>query len=86
MHRLKSNLKLYERRIFMKSRIIKHLLTGLTIGFVSIGLLAGCNTVKGLGQDVEKGGQKLQSTAKQQQVSSNSSSNVENNNRYTSHY
>ena len=30
----------------------------------SVALLAGCNTMHGLGQDIERGGQKLQDKAK----------------------
>ena len=29
-----------------------------------VGLFAGCNTVEGVGKDVERGGEKLQGTAK----------------------
>lgn len=29
----------------------------------ALGLLAGCNTVQGLGQDIERGGEKLQNAA-----------------------
>ena len=28
-----------------------------------IGVLAGCNTMQGLGKDIERGGEKLQGTA-----------------------
>ena len=31
---------------------------------ISFGLLAGCNTMEGVGRDVERGGEKLQDTAK----------------------
>jgi entericidin B len=30
----------------------------------AIALLAGCNTMQGLGQDIERGGEKLQEKAK----------------------
>ena len=30
----------------------------------SLALLAGCNTMQGLGEDIERGGQKLQDKAK----------------------
>lgn len=30
----------------------------------SVALLAGCNTMQGLGEDIERGGQKLQDKAK----------------------
>lgn len=32
-----------------------------------IGVLAGCNTMQGLGKDIERGGEKLQGTAKDTQ-------------------
>jgi len=31
---------------------------------ISLILLTGCNTVKGIGQDLKKGGEKLEETAK----------------------
>lgn len=31
---------------------------------VSLGFLAGCNTVEGVGEDIERGGEKLQNAAK----------------------
>ena len=31
---------------------------------ISFGLLTGCNTMEGVGRDVERGGEKLQDTAK----------------------
>ena len=34
------------------------------IMLVSFGLLTGCNTMEGVGKDVERGGEKLQDTAK----------------------
>ena len=37
-------------------------LTALFIMLV-IGLLAGCNTMQGLGKDIERGGEKLQDSA-----------------------
>ncbi len=37
-------------------------LTGL--GFVLAGALAGCNTVKGMGQDVQKAGTAIENAAK----------------------
>jgi predicted small secreted protein len=40
-----------------------HRLTGLVLAAM-IMLLAGCNTMQGLGQDIERGGEKLQEKAK----------------------
>jgi predicted small secreted protein len=40
-----------------------HRLTGLALAAM-IMLLAGCNTMQGLGQDIERGGEKLQEKAK----------------------
>lgn len=37
-------------------------LTALFIMLV-IGVLAGCNTMQGLGKDIERGGEKLQNSA-----------------------
>lgn len=37
-------------------------LTALLIMLV-IGVLAGCNTMQGLGKDIERGGEKLQNSA-----------------------
>ncbi len=31
---------------------------------VMLGFLAGCNTMEGVGKDVERGGEKMQDTAK----------------------
>ena len=31
---------------------------------IVIGMLAGCNTVKGIGKDIEKGGEAIQKAAK----------------------
>ncbi len=31
---------------------------------MSFGMFAGCNTIEGVGRDVERGGEKLQDTAK----------------------
>lgn len=39
----------------------------LAVGF--LGAFAGCNTMKGLGQDIERGGDKLQNKAEQVQRS-----------------
>ena len=32
--------------------------------FISLGGLAGCNTMQGVGKDVERGGEKVQDAAK----------------------
>jgi predicted small secreted protein len=32
--------------------------------FLAIGMLAGCNTMEGMGKDIERGGEKLQNSAK----------------------
>lgn len=32
-----------------------------------LGLLAGCNTMEGMGKDIERGGEKMQGTAKDTQ-------------------
>ena len=40
-----------------------HRLNGLVLATM-IMLLAGCNTMQGLGQDIERGGEKLQEKAK----------------------
>jgi len=42
----------------MKRKIAASLL------LVLFGLLTGCNTMEGVGRDVERGGEKLQDTAK----------------------
>jgi len=39
-----------------------HRLTGLALAAM-IAVLAGCNTMHGLGQDIERGGEKLQEEA-----------------------
>ena len=41
---------------------MKKLVTVLLLALVSA--LAGCNTMQGLGKDVERGGEKLQDSAK----------------------
>lgn len=35
-----------------------------TLMLLSVGALAGCNTVAGAGKDIERGGEKVQETAK----------------------
>lgn len=34
------------------------------LSMLALGLLAGCNTIEGMGKDLERGGEKLQGTAK----------------------
>jgi len=34
------------------------------LAFLAAGLLAGCNTMQGAGKDIERGGEKLQDSAK----------------------
>jgi predicted small secreted protein len=46
------------RRPFMYSRFIAILVALATLG------LTACNTMQGLGQDIERGGEKLQDSAK----------------------
>jgi predicted small secreted protein len=36
----------------------------LTVTFGCLALLAGCNTMEGLGEDIERGGEKIQDKAK----------------------
>ena len=38
---------------------MKHIVTAL-IALLALGLLSGCNTVAGMGKDIEKGGEVLQ--------------------------
>ncbi len=45
---------------------MKPILAGLIIVAVSI-LATGCNTVQGIGKDVERGGEKVQETAREVQ-------------------
>jgi len=45
------------KRIFASSLMATLVLCGM------LGALAGCSTVKGVGQDIERGGQKLQEEA-----------------------
>jgi entericidin B len=33
------------------------------LSLLAMGVLAGCNTVEGMGKDIERGGEKLQGTA-----------------------
>jgi len=39
----------------------------LAVTFAFVIPLAGCNTMKGAGQDIQKGGQKIQDTANKKQ-------------------
>ena len=34
------------------------------LALLMIGVLSGCNTMQGLGKDIERGGEKLQNSAK----------------------
>ena len=36
----------------------------ILIAFLAAGILAGCNTMQGAGKDIERGGEKLQQSAK----------------------
>lgn len=42
---------------------MKNLLAAITLIFVT-GVLAGCNTIQGAGKDIERGGEKIQDTAR----------------------
>ena len=42
---------------------MKNLLATITLIFVT-GVLAGCNTIQGAGKDTERGGEKIQDTAR----------------------
>ncbi|VEG92449.1 entericidin A/B family lipoprotein [Legionella spiritensis] len=44
---------------------MKKIMTIVLAGFLgaSVSLLSGCNTVKGIGQDVKKGGQEIERAA-----------------------
>jgi len=37
------------------------------LAILVLGFLAGCNTMQGMGKDIERGGEKLQGTAKDSQ-------------------
>ncbi|MFT3686302.1 MAG: entericidin A/B family lipoprotein [Phycisphaerales bacterium] len=45
----------------MKKRVK---LVVLTVGVVALVALSACNTVEGVGKDIERGGEKLQDAAK----------------------
>jgi entericidin B len=36
----------------------------ILIAFLAAGMLVGCNTMQGAGKDIERGGEKLQESAK----------------------
>lgn len=42
---------------------MKHWVTVLALLFAG-GVMAGCNTIQGAGKDIERGGEKIQGTAK----------------------
>jgi predicted small secreted protein len=37
------------------------------VSLLLMGVLAGCNTIQGIGKDLERGGEKLQDTARETQ-------------------
>lgn len=41
--------------------------TTAVLAMLMLGFLAGCNTMQGIGKDVERGGEKMQDTAKDTQ-------------------
>lgn len=41
--------------------------TAAVLALLMLGVLAGCNTMQGMGKDIERGGEKLQGTAKDTQ-------------------
>jgi len=43
---------------------MKRLLALMVLSMFSIGMLSGCNTMAGLGQDVEKAGEAIEEEAK----------------------
>ena len=43
---------------------MKKLTLKLTLSLAALALLAGCNTVKGMGQDIQKAGEKIEGAAK----------------------
>jgi predicted small secreted protein len=61
-----SNRRAYaQRRTVMFSRIFVPLLTTLFLAGV-IGTLSGCNTMEGVGKDIEQGGKAIKDEAKEQ--------------------
>ncbi len=38
--------------------------TAAVLALLMLGVLAGCNTMQGMGKDIERGGEKLQDSAK----------------------
>jgi predicted small secreted protein len=47
----------------MEALMIKHILALIALGIT----LAGCNTMSGVGRDIERGGEKLQGEARETQ-------------------
>ena len=41
--------------------------TAAVLALLMLGVLAGCNTMQGMGRDIERGGEKLQGTTKDTQ-------------------
>jgi len=41
--------------------------TAVLVALLMLGVLAGCNTMHGMGRDIERGGEKLQDSAKDTQ-------------------
>lgn len=39
--------------------------TAALLALLMLGVLAGCNTMQGMGRDIERGGEKMQDSAKQ---------------------
>ena len=39
--------------------------TTAVLALLMLGVLAGCNTMQGMGKDIERGGEKLQGTAQE---------------------
>jgi entericidin B len=38
--------------------------TAAVLALLMLGVLAGCNTMQGMGEDIERGGEKMQDSAK----------------------
>jgi entericidin B len=49
------------KRFFIEERHMKKIAAVLVV--LAMGWLAGCNTMEGLGKDVERGGEKMQGSA-----------------------
>jgi entericidin B len=58
-----SDFKVLKRQVIMMKKFL-----ALTM-LLSIGLLIGCNTIDGAGQDIERGGEAVSDTAKEVQKS-----------------